>query len=523
MKVARPVLNGGKFAKIYLSWLDTTGIEWNVYFNTNEDDDTTIESNNTNDDDTTIVENNPPKGSPNNSNDTNKKGYVKIDGRPVLMTKEEFLALIEECKQKAKEDLLNNVYSKDFLVSLRLLLNGLFQADGCWTCFFYSSTSHKVTPKFALSQNASIESINLFCMLWAILGCKLMFDISTTSTQNFHIQLRSTNWNYILNTLIPYFSLSYGDKYTAGLKLIRIAELMKLNTNEAKLEAICLAYGLTTDGKVRLVSLKEKLTLCIDESKFDLSTSNLSAMFNSFNCAYGDNLEPLHLLFIYGYFLGDGSLYIRIREVKDGLRFVPKLEIVQKNTPSTLKLAEKIKKFFQDIDIPANIYIDSYYANILIEGIDSICFKLLPLLEKYKSFFFWKKFNLNMTNQFGKLIAVDSRNLLIIKRLILETIYSIENKRDHSLEYWLNKIEEFLKNKANKNITGEFYITTLKKKGIHVGWTVHLPEFFNNIPRNKHFYFKNYKDRDEALKAAVVWRNDAMNKWLKAQGIDIKV
>jgi len=69
-----------------------------------------------------------------------------------------------------------------------------------------------------------------------------------------------------------------------------------------------------------------------------------------------------------------------------------------------------------------------------------------------------------MTEQFGKLIALDSRNLYHIKYLIIKTLYSIDNVRDLPFEHWLKRIDEIFKNKAVKNISGELYISPVNDK-----------------------------------------------------------
>lgn len=119
-----------------------------------------------------------------------------------------------------------------------------------------------------------------------------------------------------------------------------------------------------------------------------------------------------------------------------------------------------------------------------------------------------------MTNQFGKLILLDTRNLLSVKYLLIKTIYSIDNNRDYSLEYWINRINEIKKKKFRE-------ITPVKDKTIQVGWCVYLPEFLDSKPRSKYFYFTSFKDRNEALNAAVDWINNVINKWLIDQGYNI--
>jgi hypothetical protein len=483
------------------------------------------------------------------------KGYVRIKGRLVLMTKTELKILIEDCREKAKENYLGKRFNSDYLSSLRSLLNGVFAAEGSWSGQFRSRASHRFIPKFSIGQNASSDSIELFSLMWAILDFKLEWDISRTTGSNFHIQLRSTNQGYIISILIPYFSLTYGEKYSAGAKLLRLAELAKLDGLSAKFETICLVYGLTPGGRDRLVSLKHKLELSginIDKEnkalypsvlqkgedfcpplgirgKIKITQSELSAMVDFRNrenrILYPDSSLPMSALFILGFFLGDGCLYIRIRDKKTGLTFIPKFEIKQKNTYSSQQIMDRICQFLLNNGIQAYLQVNDNYVLCIVEGIDNVCHKLLPFIEKYREFFFWKKHQLNMTNQFASLISLDTRNLLSVKYLLIRTIYSIENNRDYSLEYWINRINDIFKNKSVKNLSGEFYISPVKDKraktGEIISWNVYLPEFLNVKPRTKYFFFSSYGGKNEALCAAVVWRNSIIDNWLREKGYDI--
>jgi len=102
------------------------------------------------------------------------KGYVRLNGRLVLVTKSELENLIEQSKQKSKEDYLKKRFNSDFLSSLRSLLNGVFTAEGSFSGQFTSRTSHRFNPKFSIGQNASSESIELFSLMWAVLDFKLV-------------------------------------------------------------------------------------------------------------------------------------------------------------------------------------------------------------------------------------------------------------------------------------------------------------------------------------------------------------
>ena len=233
----------------------------------------------------------------------------------------------------------------------------------------------------------------------------------------------------------------------------------------------------------------------------------------------------MNILFILGFFLGDGCLYIRIRDNKKGLAFIPKFEIKQKNTFNSEKLMNKICEFWLNNGIQASLTVNENYVLCFVEGMDNVCHKLLPFLEKHHEFFFWKKHQLEMLNQFAKLISLDTRNLLPVKYLLIKTIYSIDNNRNYTLEHWINRINEIFKEKSEKNLSGQFYISPVKDKKAKTGevvcWSVYLPAFINVKPRTKYFHFSKFGGNNEALNAAMVWRDGVIDNWLSEQGYDI--
>nr|YP_010218647.1 hypothetical protein LK370_mgp176 [Morchella brunnea]UBU98510.1 hypothetical protein [Morchella brunnea] len=170
-----------------------------------------------------------------------------INGK-ILMSLTELEILIEKYKDEAKESYHNQEFSSDFLLAMRYLFNGFFQAEGSWSGKFHSSSSHHFSPIFSIGQNISDKSLQFFSLLWVILGCQLKWSISKNQSGKYHIQLRSTNKEYIMSVLFPYLSLTYGEKFTAMAKLSRIDELNCLNTLSSRLEIINLAYSLTPGG-----------------------------------------------------------------------------------------------------------------------------------------------------------------------------------------------------------------------------------------------------------------------------------
>lgn len=295
------------------------------------------------------------------------------------MTKFELETLISEYKEKAKDTYNKNKLSTSQWDVLRGFINGVFQAEGSLSGQFNSKSSYKFNPKFSIGQNASTESLLFFSMMWAILGCNLQWRISKTQANNFHIQLVSTNRAYIISILVPYFSLIYGEKYIALTKVLRLDELAKLDSLEAKVESIYLAYSLTSLGNEHSISLNEKLIYVLGEA-----SDNKQAL--DFN--FLENTLPISLSFILGFFLGDGNFYIRIRDNDTGLTFIPKFEIKQKNTDSNVYIMQLICDFLQGKGVVTSVRFSSQYVMCVVEGIDNVCNHLLPILNEHNELFF---------------------------------------------------------------------------------------------------------------------------------------
>nr|YP_009722346.1 hypothetical protein [Morchella importuna]QGN66748.1 hypothetical protein [Morchella importuna] len=68
--------------------------------------------------------------------------------------------------------------------------------------------------------------------------------------------------------------------------------------------------------------------------------------------------------------------------------------------------------------------------------------------------------------------------------------------------------------KEKKSSTlNEFYITMSKNRA----WAVNLPVALKIKPKTKYFFFKTFNEsKDEALNAAIDYRNAQLNKWAPA-------
>lgn len=65
----------------------------------------------------------------------------------------------------------------------------------------------------------------------------------------------------MLNTIIPYFNLCYGEKYMAGRKLVDIRALIISGERDALALAILTMYSLAITGTSRNLSLRDQCSV----------------------------------------------------------------------------------------------------------------------------------------------------------------------------------------------------------------------------------------------------------------------
>lgn len=94
----------------------------------------------------------------------------------------------------------------------KLLINGLFQAEGHVGGYFETQDSATFNPLVYISLNASKESIALFKKFNNAFNNKLNYVVSENKSGIWHIRIYSKSWELIINQWIPYFDSVYGDK-----------------------------------------------------------------------------------------------------------------------------------------------------------------------------------------------------------------------------------------------------------------------------------------------------------------------
>lgn len=167
-------------------------------------------------------------------------------------------------------------------------------------------------------------------------------------------------------------------------KLATIYELKSnLTDDKSKIEVVKLVYSLAASGNERITSLPDKL-----------KEMNLPFDGNSEpETCYLDNPLVPSFLYIFGFLLGDGSFFIRIRQTSAGtLNFIPILSFPQsqKKSESNVHLYTMMSAFFGNLGCKSYMSeTKSGVVSLKVEGIKAML-TLVPLFQNNVSFSYWK-------------------------------------------------------------------------------------------------------------------------------------
>jgi hypothetical protein len=226
-------------------------------------------------------------------------------------------------------------------------------------------------------------------------------------------------------------------------------------------------------------------------------------------------------LFLFGFLLGDGSIFIRVRQTAQGaLNFIPILFFPQKTTEYNTHMFSMFAAFF-------NMGINPIIRNekpgitfLQVEGVKAISL-LIPMLYNNRSYGYWKSENIDLLTRFFECYSAGLHTYREGVIRLIKILYKYPNKRDKSFEDWEKLANEYFDNLESGISSGYQFIRSKKGKGDlaneQIAWKVILPEKFKleSTPSSKYFHFSTYDYREKALQAAISYHNLILEKHLE--------
>lgn len=430
-------------------------------------------------------------------------------------------------KYKENFKLPTNFNSEEF----RLVANGFFQAEGHVSCRIKGKY---FSPVVVINQNLSNKSLEFFVTLWYALGQKGTLGLTINKHGKLVIRLSSESWDTVLNIYFKYFDSIYGEKYMAFKKLF---DIRRLTQNKFDLDSMAsatyLVYSLSNSGVDRKLSLSDQLKLFSVSNDLMLVEDLNENQLNVEN--YSDNNTSLSMLFIIGFILGDGTLFLRLRYTDKGsIWLIPTLFLPQLKNKYNAHFFTLLESFFTSLNIKTYIknkindaeIVDILPANtentkmtvLVVEGLTSVFKILLPLIYSYSHYFYWKYDQYELMFRVSRLVEAKAHLTLYGFTSIIEIIYSYSNKRIKNKEFYLSAIRFWFKSQAVLNKSGENNIQAIFSKGpINkkiVGWKCVFPNESNLKP--KQFGVSNSKDIDKSLQQAKLYRDINIKLWVES-------
>nr|ATX62061.1 hypothetical protein [Tremella fuciformis]ATX62108.1 hypothetical protein [Tremella fuciformis] len=445
-----------------------------------------------------------------NSTNTPLRGFDD-NGTESMLSKEEVLSRFNDALRSAMRAEQANTSDDATKLSFQLLFNGLFQAEGSWTGSFKSLWVLHFRPSCSVTQLASTQSFAFFARLLSLLPANtLKYYIGINNYGNWHIVLYTHSWDVIFNTMFPYLSYLQGDKFTAMGKLKDLFDLRFSTSFEDRLRAVWLAYNLTGVGAPRDVTLETKMAAMFPNVT-DYSIPN-------FRKDYASNLVPMNFLFVLGFYLGDGGMYIHLRDEGSYISFVPQFKISQILTDSNLQVIKDIGDLLKSLGVVTQVGVNVNVCHVKVVGVINLT-SLLSLIASHTDLLYWKTPQYNVVLRVMAMINLNVKGWLELWKEMVDTIYSIDNVRDNDASHWYRRFDSIYSDLVSDMPSKTTFVTTANHKvGPHKGefkcWLVKLPKSLRLLPREKSFYPSTYGGREEALKAAIIYRDEMLSNYL---------
>lgn len=188
--------------------------------------------------------------------------------------------------------------------------------------------------------------------------------------------------------------MQYGVKYHAIFKLKKIYELRNYikyhNTDHmSKVLLVSLVYSLTAHSPRYKVSLQDKLL------SLNLDPDLLKELPK---VSYKENHLKPSFLFILGFFLGDGTLHLKLewKEKNSTVVIVPLFNILQSNVESNKHIMEIMTSSLNALNIKTSLEKGTNTYTLIVKGINNVFNSLFPLLKNYSHFLYGKSDSFNL-------------------------------------------------------------------------------------------------------------------------------
>lgn len=406
----------------------------------------------------------------------------------------------------------NNLHStgkgtdKEFCI----LANGFWQAEGYIGGIFRSGLNFY--PICTATQLLSEQSVLFFLRLHKSLSNKGSFNISLNSMGKFVIIYRLSGWDTFFSIFVPYFYMLYGAKYQAIHKLKKIYELknlIKKNSDDMyKVFLISNAYSLTAHSSRYKLSIKDKVVSLNLDPVLLKKVPSINIPENKIYPCF---------LFIFGFFLGDGTLHLKLewKQKNSTVVILPLFNITQSNVESNKQIMEIMTNTLNNMGIKTSLVKSTKTLTLSVKGINNVFKSLFPLLEKYSHFLYWKSDSFNLLVWVKQLVKSGGHHTYYGLNAIVDKIYSSVNERFTDKEVWISRLNIWLKAVSDRRDWGEYYIYPIYTPNKVIrGWQVRFPSTLKLPKSNKAFICSTYSGQDKALAAGVRYRDKIISDWI---------
>ena len=393
-----------------------------------------------------------------------------------------------------------------------MLANGFWQAEGYIGGIFRSGLNFY--PLCTATQLFSVENAKFFIRLNKALSYKGTFSITLNSFGKFVIFYRLSGWDTFFSVFVPYFYMLYGAKYRAILKLKKIYELknyIKDNSDDlSKVLLVSIVYTLVAHSPRYKVSLQDKLL------SLDLNPALLKQLPE---LSYGgaENVIKPSFLFILGFFLGDGTLHLKLewKDKNSAVIIVPIFNIVQSNVESNKDIMEIMTNVLNALGIKTSLEKSANTYTLTVKGINNVFNSLFPLLKNYSHFLYGKNDSFKLLVWVEQLIRWGGHHTYFGLIALINKIYDSNNKRFTDKEVWMGRIEDWLKAVSARREWGEYFISPIYTSNKEIrGWQVRFPSTLKLPKSNKAWMSSTCGGQDKALAAAVQYRDKILSDWI---------